>query len=370
MGLPALDAFPRKLWSRLTTRHARTLSVSKMIYQETAGFDGLRQAIANYLVIGRGIQCSEAQIFITAGFLGGLTLIARTLLRKNDKVWIEDPGFPPARHALELAGCDLIPVSVDSEGIDVSLGIVLAPKARIALVTPAAQFPLGVALSARRRSQLAAWAAEARAWVVEDDYGSNFDHTDRSVAKFKVLDKASRTLYVGSFSNTLFPGLRLGYLVVPPSLIAEFERASALLPLHQSLLDQMVVSDFITQGHFGRHLARMRNLYSERKSALVEAFKEDLRDSVEVAETGGMHVLLRLPSGSNDVALANRARSQGMAINGLSQMSLRASTGPGLLLGFTNIVPDHAREAVQRLKRGIFTEARIKAGRAGASIRR
>jgi GntR family transcriptional regulator/MocR family aminotransferase len=359
MGLPALDAFPRKLWSRLAARHARSLSVSKMIYQETGGFGALRQAIANHLLIGRGLQCSDAHIFITAGFLGALTLIARTLLANENKVWVEDPGFPPARHALELAGGELIPIPVDREGLDVSVGIALAPKARLALVTPTAQFPLGFALSARRRSKLVSWAAEARAWIVEDDYDSNFNHIDQPTAKQGHLDKANRTLHVGSFSNILFPGLRLGYLVVPSSLIAEFERTSALLPLHQSLLDQMVVSDFITQGHFGRHLARMRSLYIERKSALVEALNDNLADSIEVTKTGGMHVLLKLPPGFDDAALANQARTQGIAINALSPMGLLARTGPGLLLGFTNIAPDKAREAVRRLKSAIFADGRM-----------
>jgi GntR family transcriptional regulator/MocR family aminotransferase len=355
MGLPALDAFPRKLWSRLAARHARSLSPSKMVYQGTSGFDPLRRAIANHLVIGRDLPCSEVQIFITAGFLGALTLIARTLLSKGDKVWIEDPGFPPTCHALKLAGAGLIPVPVDSEGMDVSAGIALAPAARLALVTPAEQFPLGFALSPNRRSQLVSWAAEAKAWIVEDDYNGHFIHFDRPVPMLRHLER--RVLHVGSFSNVLFPGLRLGYLVAPTSLIAEFERTSALLPLQQSLLDQMVVSDFITQGHFGRHLARMRRLYTERKSVLVEALNDDLGDSIQVVETGSMHVLLRLPPNSDDVALANQARAHGMAINALSPMGLRARTGPGLLLGFTNIVPDEAREAVRRLKSALFTPA-------------
>lgn len=351
MGLPALDAFPRKLWSRLAARHARALSLSKMVYQGTSGFGPLRQAIANQLLIGRGIACSEDQVFITAGFLGALTLISHTVLTHGDEVWIEDPGFGPARHALELAGAALVPVPVDEGGMDISAGIAVAPAARLALVTPAAQFPLGFALSSHRRSQLVSWAADAQAWVVEDDYDSEFNHFGRPVPTLKHIDRADRVLHVGSFSNMLFPGLRMGYLVVPSSLVADFERTSALLPLQQSLLDQMVVSDFITQGHFGRHLARMRSLYTERKCALVDALKHVLGDSIQVAaHTGSTHVLLRLPPDCDDVALANRARAQGMAINALSPMGLQARTGPGLLLGFANIASDTAKEAVQRLK--------------------
>jgi GntR family transcriptional regulator/MocR family aminotransferase len=350
IGLPALDAFPRKLWSRLAGRHARSLPLSKMVYQATGGFGPLRQAIASHLVVGRGIPCSEDQIFITAGFLGALALIARTLLSKGDEVWVEDPSFSPARHTLELAGGHLIPVPVDDEGINVPAGIALAPAARLALVTPAAQFPLGVALSIRRRSQLMSWAAEAGAWVIEDDYGSEVSRLDRPVSALKRIDFGERVLHVGSFSNVLFPGLRLGYLAVPASLAADFERTSALLPLQQSLLDQMVVCDFITQGHFGRHLARMRSLYAERKDALVDALTDVLSNPFKVKDTGSMHVLLRLPANSDDVVLANLARAHGMAITALSPMGLRARTGPGLLLGFTNIAPDAAKDAARHLK--------------------
>jgi GntR family transcriptional regulator / MocR family aminotransferase len=357
MGLPALDAFPRKLWSRLAARHARSLSLSKMVYQATSGFGPLRQAIANHLVIGRGIPCSEDRIFITAGFLGALTLIARTFLTKGDDVWVEDPGFSAAHQTLELAGGNLIPVPVDDEGMDIPAGVALAPAARLALVTPAAQFPLGVALSPRRRSQLVQWAADAGAWIVEDDYDSEFNQLDRQVPTLKHLDRADRVLHVGSFSNVLFPGLRLGYLVAPASLVAEFERTSALLPLQQSLLDQMVVSDFITEGHFGRHLARMRSLYTERKCALVGALRDVLDDSIQVLNTGNTHVLLRLPPHSDDVVLANQARARGLAVNPLSPMSLQANTGPGLLLGFANIAPDAAKDAARRLKSALAMPA-------------
>ncbi|MEW9582456.1 PLP-dependent aminotransferase family protein [Paraburkholderia sp. DGU8] len=355
IGLPALDAFPRKLWSRLAGHHARSLSLSKMVYQATTGFGPLRQAIANHLTIGRGIACSEDQVFITAGFLGALTLVARTLLNKGEEVWVEDPGFSAARHTLELAGGHLIPIPVDDHGMDISTGIALAPAARLAVVTPAAQFPLGAALSTHRRSQLVSWAAEARAWIVEDDYNSEFNRLDRPVSTLMQLDRADRVLHVSSFSNVLFPGLRLGYLVVPTSLVAEFERMSTLLPLQHSLLDQMVVSDFITQGHFGRHLARMRSLYTERKYALVDALRNVLGDSVQVADTGSLHVLLRLPPNFDDVVLANQARAHGMAITALSPMGWRTTTGPGLLLGFTNIAPDAATDAARRLQSALST---------------
>ena len=350
MGLPALDVFPRKLWSRLAARHARSLSLSKMVYQETGGFAPLRQAIANHLAIGRGLACGVAQVFITGGFLGALSVIGRTLLAPGEQVWIEDPGFPPARHALALAGGDLVPVPVDRFGMDVCAGIALAPQARLALVTPAVQFPLGCALSADRRSQLLSWAAEAGAWVIEDSYDSEFDAGGRTLPRRQPEVAADRTLHVGSFSNVLFPGLRLGYLVVPPSLVADFERTSTLLPLQQSLLDQMVVSDFIVEGHYARHLARMRRLYAERRGALSEALNDVLGDSGHAEAGAGLHLLLRLHPQLDDAACAALAAAQGLAVNALSAMALRSRNGPGLLLGFANIAPEAARDAAGRLK--------------------
>jgi GntR family transcriptional regulator/MocR family aminotransferase len=349
MGLPALDAFPRKLWSRVAARHARSLALSRMIYQETQGFAPLRRAIANHLAIGRRLACSERQVFVTAGFLGALSLVGRTLLAAGDKVWIEDPGFPPARHTLELAGAQLVPIPVDRFGMDVAGGIALAPLARLALVTPAAQFPLGHALSAERRAQLTAWAAQAGAWVVEDDYETEFAHGGPMQRTHREADPAERVLHVGSFSNVLFPGLRLGYLIAPPSLVADFERRSVLMPLQVSLLDQMAVCDFIVEGHFARHLVRMRRLYAERRSALVEALNAELGELGRADDRGGMHLLLRLPPQMDDVAAARLARAQGMAVNALSAMALRAPTGPGLLLGFANLVPEAAGDAARRL---------------------
>jgi GntR family transcriptional regulator/MocR family aminotransferase len=350
MGLPALDVFPRKLWSRLAARRARSLSLSKMTYQEPSGFAPLRQAIANHLAIGRRLCCSEHQIFVTAGFLGALSLIGRTLVSPGDKVWMEDPGFPPARQALQLCGAELVPVPVDRAGMDVSAALDLAPFARLALVKPAVQFPLGCSLSAARRSALLSWARETGAWVVEDDYDGELSRGDALPPMLQDAGAAGRVLHAGSFSNVLFPGLRLGYLVAPASLVPHLERTAALLPMQQSLLDQTIVCDFIGEGHFARHLARMRSLYAERRGALAAALNEVLGDFASVDEAAGTHLLLRLRQHGDDVEIARLARTQGLAVNALSAMAVRARTGPGLLLGFTNILPEAAKDAAQRLR--------------------
>jgi len=349
MGLPALDVFPRKLWSRLAARHARSLSLSRMVYQEPGGYAPLRRAIANHLAISRARVCTEKQVFVTSGFLGALSLAARPLLGVGDKVLVEDPGFPPAREAIALAGGQPIAVPVDGFGMDVSEGMSLAPDARAALITPDAQFPLGCVLSKSRREALLAWASRSQAWVLQDDYEGNLGCSGAQEALSPTADPTDRVLYLGSFSNVLFPGFRLGYLVAPESLVARLEYAAALSATHQSLLDQMVVCDFMTQGHFSRHVARMRSLYAERRLALENALNEAF-DTLGRVERCGMHLLLRLPAGCDDAALAASARAQGMAVNALSSMRFRANTGSGLMLGFTNILPENARDAALRLK--------------------
>jgi GntR family transcriptional regulator/MocR family aminotransferase len=349
MGLPALDAFPRKLWSRLAARHARALSVTQMVYQQPGGYAPLRRAIANHLAMGRGLACTAKQVFVTSGFLGALSLASRAVLTAGDRVLVEDPGFPPAREAITLAGGVAVPVPVDGFGMDFSAGISAAPDARAVLITPVAQFPLGCALSADRRAQMLAWASASQAWVLQDDYEENLNCADRTETSSAPVAWTGRVLHLGSFSNLLFPGFRLGYLVAPESLVSQLEYAAALQPANPSLLDQMVVYDFITQGLLLRHLARMKNLYAERRLALQQALNKAF-GPLGRAESCGMHLLLRLPVGYDDVSLAAAARSAGMAVNALSPMGVRVNTGPGLLLGYTNILPQGAMDAALRLR--------------------
>jgi GntR family transcriptional regulator / MocR family aminotransferase len=353
MGLPALDEFPRKLWSRLAARHARSLSPAKMVYQDPAGYGPLRRAIANHLAIGRGLPCSEAQVFVTSGYLGALALAARALLGPGDKVLVEDPGFPPAREAILLAGGVPTAVPVDAAGMDFAAGIDAAPDARAALVTPTVQFPLGIPLSESRWAQMLEWACRSGAWILRDDYEDSLGRTPGTVALSNGPGAADRVVHLGSFSNVLFPGLRAGYLVVPRALAPRLEYAAALVPTHPSIVDQMVLCDFIEQGHFARHLARTRRLCAARKRALAQALSRVLGPGIHVDDHCGMHLLLRLPPQCDDVSLASMARSQGLAVNALSAMSLRAATGPGLLLGYANVRPDAARDAASCLARAL-----------------
>jgi GntR family transcriptional regulator/MocR family aminotransferase len=350
MGLPALDAFPRKLWSALTVQAARSARASDLAAVDPIGLPALRQAVAAYLGVARGIRCSAGQVLITAGYQGALSLIRNVLLRHGDPVWIEDPGYYMTRQALEAAAVRVVPIRVDRDGLRVASGVKAAPKARLAVVTPTHQCPTGVALSLPRRLELLAWAAEAGSWILEDDYDSEFRYVGRPLPSLKSLDRGQRVLYAGTFSKVLFPALRLGYLVVPPELATAFARASRLLTMGQSALEQGVVAAFIQKGHFARHIRRMRMLYGERRKALAGALESALgpRVLVEMA-AGGMHLIARFPGGGDDSALVRRAAAAGLAPSALSPLTIAHDQGQGLLLGFTNIAVEDAPQIVARL---------------------
>ena len=354
MGLPALDVFPRKLWTSLTVRAARGLGVEALGLPDPAGWPPLREAIAAYLGVSRGIQCTPDQVLVTAGFQGALALVTRVLLRPGDPVWVEDPGYILARQALEAAGATLVPVRVDHEGLRVAAGMVAAPRAKLAVVTPTHQCPLGVALSLPRRLALLGWAADSGAWVLEDDYDSEFRYSGHPLPALKSLDRGGRVLYTGSFSKVLFPGLRLGYLVVPDELAEAFARASRLGTFGLPPLEQRVVAAFMADGHFARHLRRMRGLYAARRRALAEALTAAFGDGVVLElEAGGMHLLARFPGAADDGTLARRAATAGLAPTALSSLAMAHDCGQGLLLSFTNVPEGDAEALTRRLRTAI-----------------
>jgi len=249
-----------------------------------------------------------------------------------------------------MAGAAIVPIPVDREGFDTNVAINRSPPARLAVVTPAHQCPLGVTLSLPRRIELLAWAAKTGAWIIEDDYDSEFRYRGRPLPALKSLDDAGRVFYAGSFSKVLSPGLRLGYLVVPPSELNRFYRGAELIAPSSSLLDQMVVADFMIEGHFARHLKRMRQLYAERRAALVSALEMVFGDKIAIdVPSGGMHVIGRIAGQRNDVALAARAQRVGLAPFPLSSCALGQSADSGLLMSFTNVPAESARQEAQRL---------------------
>lgn len=352
MGLPALDAFPRKIWSRLVARHARGFTPADMAYPDPAGYAPLREAIAGYLATSRGVRCTAGQLLITNGYQDTLNLAADVLLQQGDKVWLEDPNYPPTSEALRAAGATLVPISVDAEGLRVSDGLARARRAKLAVVTPSHQSPLGMALSLPRRLALLSWAGATGAWIIEDDYDSEFRYVGRPLPALKSLDHHQRVLYAGTFSKVLYPSLRLGYLVVPDSLVAAFTRSNRLRHLGHPTLEQRIVADFMAAGYFARHIKRMRALYAARRRALADGLSAVFGDRITVdLRPGGMHLIARFASCFSDVKLAQLAQAGGLSVEALSRRATTQACGQGLLLGFTNIAEADALAACRRLHR-------------------
>jgi len=352
MGLPALDAFPHKSWARLAGRAARTLDTAVLGYPDPAGYEPLRREIATYLGISRGIACAPDQVFVASGYRGALHLISHALLRPGDTGWFEEPGYPIARRYLEHMGMRLKPVPVDDEGLNVSAGIRRANDARFAVLTPTHQSPLGVALSLPRRLELLQWASRQQAWIVEDDYDSEFRYHGRPLPALKSLDRDGRVLYTGTFSKVLFPGLRLAYLVVPEQKVERFHSMAQQLAGACPILQQRTVAEFIAQGHFARHLRKMRTLYAARREGLVDTLSEMFGSRLHVQpQAGGIHVAAYLNAGQDDKPLAAAARARGLAIEPLSGWHMTKTSRSGLLMGFTNVVDTrHAQTLASTLK--------------------
>jgi GntR family transcriptional regulator/MocR family aminotransferase len=360
LGLPALDAFPHKLWSRLGARHLRQLASTDLDYPDAQGLATLRRSLVRYLGVSRGIACEPRQVFITASYRSSLLLIRQALLKTGDSCWFEDPGYFKAREALEGTDLQLIPVPVDDQGLCVDEGRRLAVDARCALVTPSHQSPLGVSLSLPRRLALLEWAQASQAWIVEDDYDSEYRYVGRPLPALKSLDHHGRVLYCGTFSKVLFPGLRLAYLVVPPEQVERFAACARTFDHGCPALPQAITADFLDQGHFARHLKRMRALYAERRGFLATALAQVFGSALRVElQAGGIHLLARLDASQDDVALAARAQGAGLAVMALSQWARTYPCGSGLLLGFTNIAStEQALHLAQRLATALDQDAR------------
>jgi len=338
MGLPALDAFPRKVWARLGAAKIRAMSPADMAHPPIAGLPELRAQIAAYLHVARGIACTAAQVFVTSGYHATMRLIGQALLAAGDPVWIESPCYPPTRGSLLAQRLQAIPVPVDAQGLMVEEGVRQAPRARAAIVTPAHQSPLGVSLSLPRRLALLDWARRAGSWIVEDDYDGEYRYVGRPLPALKSLDREGRVLYAGTFSKVLFPGIRLAYLVVPAGQLKAFDAACETGSGSSPQLTQAILSDFIAQGHFARHIQRMRKLYAQRRTETVAALREVLGARVAIDEApGGMHLILRLQGRQSDRALVARMLAAGLYAEALSDWAGGDRLPPAILVGFTNI---------------------------------
>jgi GntR family transcriptional regulator/MocR family aminotransferase len=349
-GLPALDAFPFRIWAGLLAKRWRNPSPQLLGPGDPAGYGPLREAVAGYLGAARGVRCHPDQVIITAGSQQALDLVARTLLDPGDVAWIEEPGYLGTRRALLGASIQLAPVPVDGEGLDVAAGIAGAPHARLLCVSPSCQYPLGMTMSLGRRLALLEWAAKAGAWVLEDDYNSEYRYANRPLAALQGLDTEGRVIYVGSFSKVLFPSLRLGYMVAPPELVDAFVAMRSGTDVHPPTPEQVVLTDFIAEGHFARHIRRMRSLYAERQAILVEAATQELKGLLQVRPAdAGMHLIGWLPPGTDDDAASSRAMAQGVYAPGLSSFYLGEPGLPGLLLGYTGVSGAEIKVGLRRL---------------------
>ncbi len=352
MGMPAFDAFPRKQWAQIATRIARQLDTEQLTHPfDAMGHEPLRHAIASYLRIARDISCSSEQILVTTGFQGALSLIAQAVLEPDDKIWVEDPGYFFAHDLLRQLPLRLVGIPVDEQGLNVAAGVASAPDAALALVTSTHQFPLGVTLPIDRRLALLDWADRRRAFIVEDDYDCEFHLRGAPPPALKSLDRNGRVLYVGSFSKVLFPGLRLGYVVVPPKLVDRFVRFARAAHPSPAVMIQKTAETFMREGHFARHLSRMRSLYGDRRKALASALISALPHHLEINLTdGGMHFVAYLRGGTKDAALVERLRESGIGPTPLSRCSLRRSSLNGLMIGYTNVAGENAASAAERMR--------------------
>lgn len=350
MGLPALDLFPRAIWARLMGRRLRQQSQFCLALPQVTGEQGLKQAIAEYLRFSRGIDCLPEQVFITAGYQAAINLVLAALAQPGDGVWLEDPSYPIIRPVFSRAGMKLLPVPVDEDGMQIDYARAHHPQARFALVTPAHQSPLGVALSMPRRHALLEWASEQQSWVIEDDYDSEFRYQGKPLPALKSLDSLQRVIYAGTFSKTLFPALRTAWLVVPAQTIERFAQQARYFPCTVPTLIQQTLTDFLQGGHFWRHLKKMRQCYAERRIWLETALHE--QGFLVKKQQGGIQMVINIHS--DDRALAVRANKAGLAVDALSDWRLQHSGPGGLLLGFTNISSfNMARHSVALLSKAI-----------------
>lgn len=348
-GLPAIDHFPAMLWSRLLARHSRDTRSSLFGYEIGIGLPALREAIAAYAGAARGVVCSAEQVIVTVGAQAALDLAARMLLDPGDPVWVEDPGYLGARGALAGAGATLVPVPVDEEGLDVEAGIERHAAPRLVYVTPSHQFPLGATLSLQRRLALLDHAGRCGAWIVEDDYDSEYRYQGRPIPSLQGLDRTGTVIYMGTFAKTLFPALKIGYLIVPEHLVDAFATAIRISGHVPPAAMQAALADFIGEGHYGGHVRRMRALYAERRAIVLDAIGNELSPWLKAAPgEGGLQLSAFLPEDADDRRLAAAAMEAGIHASPLALYRLEQGR-PGLYMGYASVPEAELKRAAAKL---------------------
>ena len=351
-GQPAVDWFPSDTWRRLLNRHLKKPSVDLLGFAPPEGYSSLREAVATYLSHARGVSCTRDQIIIVGGSQQAIDLIARMLLDPGDRVAIEEPHYQAARQIFLAAGAKLLPIPVDSDGLVVSDLKARGRGVRLVYTTPSHQFPTGMIMPLARRLALLKWAEQENAYVLEDDYDSEFRYTGRPVAAIQGLDRGGRVIYVGTFSKVLFPALRVGYIVVPQNLVPLFTAAKFLSTGYAPTLEQRVLADFLHEGSFERHLRRSRTGAAAKRNAMLNALKEYIGDRIVVSGAdAGLHMLVwfRDISRSQVSNLAKRAAKRGVGIYSVAPYYLRPPRRGGLLLGYASMPEEDIREGIRSL---------------------
>ena len=347
MGVPAIETFPSTLFARIRAHAVRAEASAPPIYPDPRGEFELRREIAGYLAVTRGINCSPSQVIVTGGFSAGLGLPLSVLGLSGHTAWVENPGFPFTRKGLELARLSLAPIPVDTDGIDIDHGLRHHPDAKLVVVTPGQQAPLGATLSLERRLRLLEWAGANQVWVIEDDYLSELQLAGRAAPALASLDRDGRVIHIGSFSKTISPTLRLGFLVAPVELISRFAEVAACLAPAPGPAVQLATAEFMHEGHYMRHLRRTKRAYAAKRQALMDCLKTSGADHVAAP---GLAVLLKLPKGTSDLAIAREASAFGMSPSPLSPWYVSPeSAEPGLLLGVATSPTKNLARSCDRL---------------------
>ncbi|MGA8075644.1 MAG: PLP-dependent aminotransferase family protein [Candidatus Acidiferrales bacterium] len=356
-NVPALELFPTTLWAQITARRLRRASMQLLLGCEAMGYAPLRGAVANYLSSSRGVNCGAEQIAIVSGAQEALDLTARLLLNPGDRVCMENPGYIGARLVFEAAGAKISDVSLDDEGMKVRGASLRGSK--LIYVTPGHQFPLGITMSLARRLRLLEWARESGALIFEDDYDSEYRYSGPPIPALQGFDRQGLVIFAGSFSKVLFPSLRLGYLVIPPDLVARYAATISLTTRHAPVLEQAVLCDFITEGHFGRHLRRMREVYAERLSVLLESAREQLAGLLEIsAIEAGLQTVGWLRDGIDGESAMRAAAVRGVDVFPLSRYTRGRVAREGLQLGFAAVDEREIRRGVQELAAALEAESK------------
>lgn len=348
--LPAIDEFPFDIWSKITQRLQKYSYKSLDGFGDPAGFRPLREAVVSYLRSSRGVRCESDQIIITNGAQQALDLIGRVLLSPVDKVWVEDPGYLGAKDIFGATGAEIIHVPLDVEGFDLKKALETGTSAELVYVTPSRHFPLGITMSLQRRLGLLEWASDNDGWIIEDDYDSEYRYAGRPLASLQGLDRDGRVIYLGTFSKTIFSALRLGCMVVPPDMIDIFRTARSLTDQHSPVIEQTVLAEFISEGHFARHVRRMRTLYRERQEILIYEIEKKLGGLLEVSKAdAGMQIVGWLPEGVCDKTISREAARHGLRAAPVSEYSVKPLDRGGLLLGYTAFSEKQIEVGVKKL---------------------